>query len=78
MSSLDRVSAHLEEMKVPMSVRKISSDLKLKKRTVKAICHQLPHISCVHASHTGSGRGNSSLFIHSSDPKWKEIRSDYS
>ena len=73
-SPLELVSIHLEDKKVPLSLSKISRDLKLKKSMVKAICHQLPQITKVHPSHVGSGRDQSSLYIHSTDPKWTIIK----
>lgn len=77
MSTVDLVSDLLKEKNVPMSVRKISHNLHMKKRVVLAICHQVPEISYVEPSWCGSGRTKGSLFVYSSDPKWLSIMPAY-
>lgn len=67
---MELVCGHLKEKNVPMSVRKIASDLNLKKRSVLAMCHQAPELSVVDPSWCGSGRNHGSLFVYSNDPKW--------
>ena len=77
MSSLELVTGLLKDKNVPVSVRKISRDLHLKKRTVLAICHQVPELSRVNPSWCGSGRTESSLFVYSSNPKWLSLKPAY-
>ena len=55
---------------VPISIRKISNELKIKKRHVLAICVAQSCISAVHPTHCASGRNKLSVFVHSNKKKW--------
>lgn len=74
MDARESVLHFLEKWTIPVSIKKISNELAMKKKLALAICHKEPGVLKVHPSHCGSGKEKASLFILSSDEKWIEIK----
>ena len=55
---------------IPISIRKMSHELNIKKRCIYSICCNDSSILKVHPSHCGSGRSHLSVFVHTNSNKW--------
>lgn len=74
-STQESVVEFLRTKNIPVSLKTISRNLKMKKRPILAVCHQDPQIKKVHPSHCGSGKEEASLFVLSSSEKWVKVKS---
>jgi len=73
----NQVYSYLESKNVPIGVKNIAKNTSMTKKQVLAICHNHEGITRVHPEYYGSGRFKGSVFVASTDKKYKFVPSFY-